>query len=92
MPTWLTPLVIVLAVASRPIESRLWRAGRISDRTLALLLLGRFPLFVVLVALTAGGPSPFLLVLIVISLLPGLVFYRSMLSQIRASAAERDSN
>jgi hypothetical protein len=39
-------IVIVLALASRPIEVRLWRSGRISTRTLMLLVVGRFPVLI----------------------------------------------
>jgi hypothetical protein len=36
--------MMILLVATRPFEVRAWRSGRISDRTAAILILGRFPL------------------------------------------------
>ena len=48
-------IVIVLAVASRPIEVRLWRSGRISTRTLMFLVVGRFPVLVAVFGVLAGG-------------------------------------
>jgi hypothetical protein len=80
MQPWVTLLVIVVAVASRPLEVRLWRAGRLSDRTVTLLLLGRFPLVVALFAVLSGGSLPMTLVLVAISVLPGLFLYRFVLT------------
>lgn len=47
-------VVVAIAVAIRPIEVRLWRSGRITGRTLKLLLLGRFPVLVGLLGLLEG--------------------------------------
>jgi hypothetical protein len=94
MEPWLAILIIVAAVASRPIEVRLWRAGRLSDRTLTLLLVGRFPVVLGLYALLTGGLSLLTLFVIASSLLPSLllyrfVLYRFVLDLIREQAAQR---
>lgn len=57
-------LIIAAAVLSRPIESRLWRAGRLSDRALAALLVARFPIVFGLFALIRGMPAPLLLLIV----------------------------
>ena len=75
MEVWLPILVIVGAVASRPIEVRLWRRGRLSDQALALLLVGRFPLLVGLLSVMGGVPPPFTLLLVAIGVLPSVVAY-----------------
>jgi hypothetical protein len=77
MEPWLAILIIVAAVASRPIEVRLWRAGRLSDRTLTLLLVGRFPVVLGLYALLTGGLSLLTLFVIASSLLPSLLLLGS---------------
>ena len=76
MDWWLVVLIIAILVMSRPIEARLWRAGRLSDRNLALLLIGRFPALVGLFAVFAGASLPMIVFLVAISLLPGLFLYR----------------
>jgi hypothetical protein len=83
MQPWLVLLIIVAAVASRPIEVRLWRAGRLSDRTLTLLLLGRLPVVAGLFVLLGGGLSLPIVFVIAISLLPSLVLYRFVLDLVR---------
>jgi hypothetical protein len=89
MPTWFGLVLLVLLVASRPIEGRLWRAGRISDRTVTSLLIGRFPVVVGIAAWAAGGFTALTAALIAISLLPPLLFYRYTLSLIREQSARR---
>lgn len=69
-------LIVGIALMSRPIEVRLWRARRLSDRKLALLLIGRFPLIVGLFAALAGASLPMIVLLVAVSLLPGLFLYR----------------
>jgi len=68
MPIWLGLLIVLIAVASRPIEVRLWRAGRISDRTVTILVLGRLPIFVAIAAIATGGPTWLTAALIGVSL------------------------
>jgi hypothetical protein len=88
VPTWLGFLLVVLAVASRPIEVRLWRAGRISDRTVTILLLGRFPVVVGVAALATDGFTILTAVLVAISLVPSALFYGWMLGFLRGQRAE----
>jgi hypothetical protein len=87
MPAWLTVLVLILAVASLPIEARLWRAGRLSDRAVTVLVLARFPLLVAIAAIATGGPLPLDLLLVGVSLLPSVVMYRFLLEIVRESSA-----
>jgi hypothetical protein len=83
MPTWLGLLIVLVAVASRPLEVRLWRAGRISDRTVTILVLGRFPILVAIGAFASGGPSLLTAVLIGVSLVLPAFFYRWTLGLVR---------
>jgi hypothetical protein len=82
----LLALVIAAAVISRPIEIRLWRAGRISDRTLAIVGLARFPVVAFLFGLILGAPIPLLIIITTVAIVPGLLFYRFMLDFIRGAA------
>jgi hypothetical protein len=91
MPTGLVLLLLVLLVASGPIEGRLWRAGRISDRTVTILLLGRFPVVVGIAALATGGLTVLTAALIALSLLPPLGFYRYLVADPRTIRAARRS-
>ena len=76
-------IVLVAAVVSRPVEVRLWRAGRVSDRTAALLLVGRFPVIVLLFGLIHGGSLPITIGLTALALLPAALFYRFTLDALR---------
>jgi hypothetical protein len=87
MPAWLWVPILILAVASRPIEVRLWRAGRLSDRAVTVLLLTRFPLLVAIGAFATGGPLALDLLLIGGSLLPSLFLYRFLLGIVRERSA-----
>jgi hypothetical protein len=79
-------VILVIAVASRPVEVRLWRAGRITDRTLTLLMLGRFPVLVALLAVLGGMSPGFTAVLVGLTALPGLLLYRWFLGLVREQA------
>jgi hypothetical protein len=85
----LVALVIGLAVISRPIEVRLWRARRISDRTLAILSLARFPVVAFLFGLILDASVPALLLITALAFVPGLLFYRFMLGVIHEQATLR---
>jgi hypothetical protein len=74
---------MILAVASRPIEVRLWRAGRLSDRAVTVLMLARFPLLVAMGALATGGPLALDLLLVGLALLPSVFLYRFLLGIVR---------
>ncbi len=84
---WL--LIVVLAVASRPIEIRLWRAGRLSDRSLTLLVLGRSPIFMTIVAIGAGLSLPVSLLLVAASLIPLMTMYRYVLGIVQEHSRAR---
>jgi hypothetical protein len=88
MQAWVGLLIVVAAVASRPIEVRMWRAGRLSDRTLAVLLLGRSPVLIALFSLLIGGPPMVILFMVAISLVPGVFLYRWLLGIIQGQARE----
>ena len=83
----LVALVIVAAVISRPVEARLWRAGKLSDRTTAILLVGRFPVVVFLFAVIGGGAPLFVLAVTAMAALPALAFYRFTLGMLREQKA-----
>jgi hypothetical protein len=87
MDWWLVILIVAVALLSRPIESRLWRTGLLSDRKLTLLLVGRFPLLVGLVGLLAGASLPVVLLAVAISLLSGLFLYRFALGLVQERSA-----
>lgn len=72
----LIALVIVAAVLSRPVEARLWRAGKLSDRTTAILLLGRFPAVVFSFAVIIGRAPLLVLAVTALAVIPPLLFYR----------------
>ncbi len=80
-------LVIAAAVISRPIEARLWRAGRLSDRTTAILLVARFPIVAFLFAIIVGAAPLLALAITLVALLPTLLLYRSTLSTLREQRA-----
>jgi hypothetical protein len=76
-------VVIILAVASRPIEARLWRAGRLSDRTTAILLLARFPVLCFLLAVIGGASLPFVIGITALTSIAPALFYGFMLRLLR---------
>jgi hypothetical protein len=75
--------VIAAAVISRPVEARLWRAGKLSERSMAILLVGRFPIVAFLFAVISGRCALLVLAITVVGLLPAVAFYRSTLSLLR---------
>jgi hypothetical protein len=76
MPPWAWIVVLVLLVASRPIEARLWRAGRLSDQAVTILLLSRLPLLALIAVVAQGASLPIGVFILGISLLPLLIGYR----------------
>jgi hypothetical protein len=80
-------LVILAAVISRPVEERRWRAGKLSDRTAALLLVGRFPVLAFVFAVLVGGELLFVLAATALAALPALAFYRFTLGLLRDQKA-----
>jgi hypothetical protein len=83
---WLVILVIAIILASRPIEARLWRAGRLSDHQVTALVIGRFPAIVGLFAVFAGASLPMIVLLVGVALVPSLLFYRFALGVVRENA------
>lgn len=88
MDLWLVLLIVAIAVASRPVESRLWRAGKLSDRALTLLIVGRFPLLVGLIALLTGASLPLALFAVAVSLVSGLFLYRFALGLVQEQSSK----
>ena len=86
MPIWIAIPLVALAIVSRPVEVRLWRAGRLSDRAVTLLVLGRFPVLATIGAVATGGDIGFVAMIALISLLPMLLFYRFLLGMVREQA------
>lgn len=89
MPTLLWVPILVLAVASRPIEVRLWRAGRLSDRAVTVLLLARFPLLVAVGVLATSGPVLLDLVLVGLSIFLSLLGYPFLLGIVRERSSDK---
>jgi len=85
----LVAVVMVAAVVSRPLELRLWRAGRLSDRSTAILLIARFPVVCFVLGLIVGASGPLLIRITALAVLPGLLFYRFTLDLLRDQAATR---
>ena len=89
MPPWLVVALLVVLVASRPIEAGLWRAGRLSDRATTVLMLGRMPTLALVVCVAQGG-SPLLTAgIVAITLLPMAIFYRFFMGFLAEQRAER---
>jgi predicted outer membrane lipoprotein len=90
MPTWLIVAVLLWWFGSVPIEARLWRSGRLSDRSLTRLLLMRVPVLG-LVAGWAESGSPVLGLFLACALgLPPALLYRIVLDMIREQSALRN--
>ena len=75
-------VVALLAVCTLPIAARLWRAGRVSDRAMTLVVVSLAPLSCLLYALLTGA-SPVVLGLTALVALPGVLLYRTLLDLIR---------
>ncbi len=86
MSEWVIIVGIVLAVATRPIESRLWLAGRISDRTLAILIVGRPAALCLVFGILGGSSWPFIALFTILGAVPGLLMYRFVRKTIRQAA------
>jgi hypothetical protein len=72
---WLIALVVLAAIASPLIEGWLWRAGKVTSRTLAMLLVGHFPIVCFLFGLIATDSLPLALMIGAVSL-PSVLLYR----------------
>lgn len=88
----MTPQTILLAllvfslVATRLYEERLWRDGRISDRTSALLVVGRLPFLAVGFALIVGLDPLSALALLAIAVLAAALLYPLVVGRLRRVA------
>jgi hypothetical protein len=83
VPVWVWAVVLVLALASRPIEVRLWRAGRLSDRAVTILALSRMPLLSLFAAIALGASLPVAALVMAASLVGPILFYRFTLDLVR---------
>ena len=80
--------LMILFVATRPLEVRLWRAGRLSDRALAILILVRFPLVGLAAGVLAGASLPVIILLFALMSIPAIVGYGWALRRIQEAARE----
>jgi hypothetical protein len=85
----LVVFLIAIGALSLPIEARLWRRGLLSDRTLAISVVGRMPVLVFLYGLIQGYSWPFILGTTALVLVPALALYRTVFGLIREQAALR---
>ena len=79
----LVAVLVVAAVLSLQIEARLWRAGRLSDRAMTILLLGRLPVVVFLFGIIQGYALPFTLATTALVLVPAVLLYQFVLQLLR---------
>lgn len=82
-------LILLGFLATRPLEIRLWQAGRIPDRLAALLLVGRLPLFVAVMALVGQASPGVFLIAVAASAVGPLLLYRRALRFLDDEAARR---
>jgi hypothetical protein len=90
MQPWLVVVVLVVFLASRPVEARLWRAGRLSDRTTTLLVLGRMPALVLVACLFEGVSLPLTAGLVALTVIPIALVYRFFMTLLVDQRAERE--
>jgi hypothetical protein len=83
-------LLIVAGVASRPIEVRLWRAGRLSNRAVTILLLARTPVLLFFIFLIVGYDLGFIVVVTLAAAFAMVAAYRFTLGLVTEQARERD--
>jgi hypothetical protein len=87
-----TPQTIALAllvfslVATRLWEEGQWRRGRFSDRTAAILVVGRLPVLAFGFAVITGQPVVTVLVMTVIGLVMAAAAYPFVVGRLRRSA------
>ena len=90
MQLWASLAIIAVAVASRPIEARLWHAGRLSDRAVTLLLLTRTPMLALAACIFLGADVPLTVGLLALTALPMVLLYRFVMNFIASERAERE--
>jgi len=83
MPSPAGGLFVIIGVAMLFVAGRLWRAGRISDRTGAIVAVGWAPVLVFVAGALTGSSLPILVIATVLLMLPGLALYRFVLDLLR---------
>lgn len=81
--TILLALLVFALIATRPFEERRWRDGRITDRTAALLVVGRLPVLILGFALIAARPAGETLLLAAIAVVVASLLYPLVLARLR---------
>ena len=76
MGALLVTFILLTAVVIRPVAVRLWRAGLISERALFVASVARFPTLVFVFGFILRVPMPLLILLSVLSLVPGFLLSR----------------
>jgi len=84
--TVLLALLVFALVATRPFEERRWRDGRISDRTSALLVVGRLPVLALGFALISARDPLTALAMLLIALLLAALLYPLVVGRLRRVA------
>ena len=91
-PTTFPLVVLLLAlVATRPLEERRWRAGRLSDRVATWLIVGRIPALALGFGLIVGLPPLELLLLVAVAIAAAFLLQPVALARLVAAKA-RDGN
>ena len=83
MPSPAAGLLVIIGVLILPVTARLWRAGRISDRTAAMVVIGWAPVLLLVGGLLGGSSLPILAVATALLVLPGLALRRTVLDLVR---------
>ena len=88
-PLWVWVSFLIAVLVSRPLEGRLWRQGRLSNRALAVLLVARFPVVIAIAALGFHSNPTVGLLLVALSAIPGVVMYRYVRDMVEEQAREQ---
>jgi hypothetical protein len=81
MPAWLIVVLLIAYLAAPFVEVRLWRAGRLSDRAVTVLMLARFPVFLGFLTFFFGRfPDPIVIGVVAVILAFG---YRWLIADVR---------
>ena len=87
--TVLLALLVFALIATRLIEERRWRAGRMTDRTAAALVVARLPVLILGFGLIAGRPAGETLLLTAIATGVAGLLYRRVLARLRRARDTR---
>ena len=80
-------LLVGLASFAPLIAGHFWRRGATSDRTLAMISVGRFPVFVLAIGIVMPAPLLLALAIAALALLPSALFYPTVLDMCRRQGA-----